>query len=121
MLGNLDNPYPVIKHAMLMILSSDYEGLPTVLVESFVLSTPVVSVDCKYGPAEILGEKYQNYLAKQGDIGDLAEKIKSAVSDIQKNILKVNPGHVEKFNIEGLAEKYVDLVSCNERVESGVC
>ena len=113
MLGNLDNPYPVMKHAMLTILSSDYEGLPTVLVESFVLSTPVVSVDCNYGPAEILGEKYQNYLARQGDVGDLAEKIKCAMSDIQKNKLKVSPGHVEKFDIEGLAGKYLDLVSCN--------
>lgn len=111
MLGNLDNPYPVIKHALLTILSSDYEGLPTVLVESFVLSTPVVSVDCNYGPAEILGEKYQNFLAKQGDIGDLAEKIKNAISDMQEDVLKVSPDYVKKFDIAGLAGKYVDLVS----------
>lgn len=109
MVGNLSNPYPVIKDALMMLLSSDYEGMPTVLLESFVLSTPVVSVDCCYGPREILGDKYNKYLARDGDADDLAEKIKIAMDDIKRNELVVSPEYVEKFNIDNVAREYISL------------
>ena len=119
MLGNLDNPYPVIKHALLTLLSSDYEGLSTVLIESFALSTPVVSVDCSFGPAEILGEKYKGCLARQGDIDDLANKIEKALVDVTNNLLQVSPDDVLKFDLKIMAGKYIDLVSCGASTEAG--
>lgn len=109
MTGNLKNPYPVMKGALLTLLTSDYEGLPTVLVESFVVSTPVVSVDCNYGPREILGEKFSRYLAKVGDVEDIAEKIRQAVNDISENRLAVNRFDVKKFDINSVAEEYIAL------------
>jgi len=109
MTGRIENQYPVIKNACLMVMSSDYEGLPTVLLESFVLSTPVVSVDCLHGPREILGEKYQKYLAVQGDTADLAKKIKEAINDIRQGDLTVDSNHVERFSIENVARQYVAL------------
>lgn len=109
MTGWLSNPYPVMKNAVLTLLSSDYEGLPTVLVESFVLSTPVVSVDCPNGPREILGEKFRNYLARPGDIGDLAEKMRLAMDEIRMNRLSVGPGDVERFDIGNVAMDYINV------------
>ncbi|MDH5612959.1 MAG: glycosyltransferase [Gammaproteobacteria bacterium] len=109
MTGNILNQYPVIKNAQLMVMSSDYEGLPTVLLESFALSTPVVSVDCLHGPREILGEQYQKYLARQGDTEDLAKKMKMAMDDIKQGKMAVRPEHVERFSIENVARQYVEL------------
>ena len=114
MTGNVENPYPIIKNAMLMLLSSDYEGLPTVLLESFVLSTPVVSVDCYYGPREILGEKYGDYLAKHGDVKDLAEKISLGIDDVKHGRLIASPEHVRKFAIESVADEYINLAKRND-------
>ena len=48
------NPYPVIKECDLIILSSKYEGLPNVLLESLVLKKFIISSDCRTGPREIL-------------------------------------------------------------------
>ncbi len=107
--GWLSNPYPVIKNAILTLLSSDYEGLPTVLVESFVLSTPVVSVDCSYGPKEILGEKYRKYLAKPGDVVELADRIRLAVHEIGTNRLTVGSDDVNQFDVNRVAMDYVRL------------
>ena len=45
-LGFRVNPYPYIKKAKLFVLSSSYEGLAIVLLESIYLGVPVISTDC---------------------------------------------------------------------------
>jgi glycosyltransferase involved in cell wall biosynthesis len=52
--GFLDNPYACMARASVFALSSWFEGLPTVLIESLAVGTPVVSTDCESGPREIL-------------------------------------------------------------------
>lgn len=56
-LGFRKNPYPYIKAARLMVLCSDFEGLPTVLLEALTLKTIAISTDCPSGPNEILPAK----------------------------------------------------------------
>src|SRR5690606_29182020 len=55
--GYHHNPYPWIARAKAMILTSDAEGLPRVLIEALLLHTPVISVDCPSGPKEILTQE----------------------------------------------------------------
>lgn len=52
--GFTNNPYVWMKNAQLLMLSSDFEGLGMVLAEALSCGTPVVSTNCKYGPAEVL-------------------------------------------------------------------
>ncbi|MGE5155721.1 MAG: glycosyltransferase [Bdellovibrio bacteriovorus] len=53
------NPYPFLKRAALVVLSSVWDALPTVLIEALALGRPVVSTDCGAGPREILdGGRY---------------------------------------------------------------
>ncbi|MBR5291055.1 MAG: glycosyltransferase [Erysipelotrichaceae bacterium] len=42
-LGNQSNPYPFIKHSDCLLLTSIYEGLPTVVFEALILHTPVLT------------------------------------------------------------------------------
>lgn len=51
------NPFCYYKYADVFVLTSRVEGLPNVLLESMVLKTPVVSVDCKSGPRELIAEE----------------------------------------------------------------
>ena len=57
-----DNPFAFIARASVFVLSSRWEGLPTVMVEALACGCPCVSTDCPAGPAEIL---------LNGDIGPL--------------------------------------------------
>ena len=45
MLGFTDNPYPYIKAADFYILSSRYEGFPTVLFEAITLKKNIMATD----------------------------------------------------------------------------
>ena len=58
--GLKNNPFPYLKRCDLYLLTSLSEGLPNALVEALALSLPIVSVNCKSGPAEILHENWQD-------------------------------------------------------------
>lgn len=73
--GFLPNPYACMARAAVLVLSSDFEGLPTVLIESLALGTPVVATDCKSGPREILKNGALGELVPMGDASALAQAI----------------------------------------------
>lgn len=75
LLGNVKNPYPWIKKAKMLIHSSKYEGLPTVLIEALILDKIVISSDCPTGPKEILENGEIGYLYNVGDYRKLGEMI----------------------------------------------
>ena len=79
--GFEQNPYNWIKHAQALVLSSDFEGLPTVLIEALAVGTPVVSADCTFGPSEILTGELANYLVPVGNSEELAAKIKHVLAN----------------------------------------
>ncbi len=100
------NPFPWIKRAKALLLSSDFEGLPTVLIESLACGTPVVSTDCPHGPKEILTGDLAPYLVPRRDPKALAQMIDAVVA---------NPPSLERVEIltkvdaNLIAEQYLAL------------
>jgi glycosyltransferase involved in cell wall biosynthesis len=70
--GFQQNPFPWIAAANLLVLCSDHEGLPNVIIEALALGVPVVSTDCPSGPREILGQALPDCLVPTGDAAALA-------------------------------------------------
>lgn len=52
-----NNPFCYYKYADVFVLTSKVEGMPNVLLESMLLKTPVVSIDCMSGPRELIAEE----------------------------------------------------------------
>ncbi|WP_177162395.1 glycosyltransferase [uncultured Fusobacterium sp.] len=103
LLGNIKNPYPWIKKAKMLVHSSKYEGLPTVLIEALILDKIVISSDCPTGPREILENGEIGYLYNIGDyrkLGELiVENLKNSEIDldlIRERILKYSKDVVIK-------------------------
>lgn len=73
--GFVANPYSYMAQASVCVVSSAWEGFGNVLVEAMAVGTPVVSTDCKSGPAEILNNGQYGRLVAVGDVKGLAEAI----------------------------------------------
>lgn len=78
--GFQDNPYAWLARSDLFVLSSRYEGLPTVLVEALALGVPVVATRCPHGPEELLGGQLASRLVPVGDCDALARNMIMALA-----------------------------------------
>ncbi|MDT3306607.1 glycosyltransferase [Shewanella vaxholmensis] len=104
--GFQSNPFPWIKQAKALVLSSDFEGLPTVLIESLACGTPVVSTDCPHGPSEILTGNLVPYLVPRRDPAALANMIDEVVS-LPPSLEQVDI--LAKVDATIIAEQYLAL------------
>ena len=73
LLGGKTNPFNWMKKCDKFILSSNFEGLPTVLLEALTVNDTVISSDCKSGPKEILDSGKIGYLFTVGNAEELAK------------------------------------------------
>lgn len=102
------DPSPFYATADLFVLSSDYEGLPTVLIEALSFGLPVVSTDCPSGPAEILENGRWGRLTPVGDAQALARAMDESLSTpVDREALK---RRAADFSPEIAARKYLDLL-----------
>ena len=89
------NPYIWMKNSKVFILSSKYEGLPTVLIEALILDAPSISSNCLTGPVEILENGKYGELFNIGNVKELEEKILITLSKVEK--IKTKEYIKEKF------------------------
>ncbi|MBQ9071355.1 MAG: glycosyltransferase [Clostridia bacterium] len=74
--GQVDNLPDKINKASAFVLSSDFEGMPNVLIEALAMGVPSVSVDCAPGgAAELIEDGVNGYLVPIGDKDALSERL----------------------------------------------
>jgi len=89
LIGYKKNPFKYIRAADIFVLSSKFEGLPNVLIESIFLKRGIISSNCPTGPNEIL---------KNGKYGDLFEigdykTLGNIIINYNKDYLKINAAY----------------------------
>ena len=104
-MGFQKNPFPYIKNAKALILTSDAEGLPTVLIEALICHTPIISTNCQSGPSEILVDELKRYLIGCDDVPDLAR----AIREVDQHPPEISSSYYEKFSSENTISKFMEL------------
>ena len=133
--GFSDNPYPYIKSAKALILSSIFEGFPGVVIESIALGTPVIATDCG-GASEVLKSPDAKIKNNTGDVeitklgvllpkfdgiydinldfSPTEKKMAQVMNDIISGKLKFNEDFLitkaNEYDIDSMMKKYTDLI-----------
>lgn len=104
--GFVPNPFPWIRHARMLVLSSDSEGFGNVLVEALILNTPVVSTCCPGGPAEILTGELAGCLAQLN-----SDSLAQVMRQVYLHPVKINPARLQHFDCQYIVDQYRKLAS----------
>ena len=118
LLGQIENPYPFFKNAKLFVHTAKYEGLPTVLLESLALGTPVVSYDCPTGPRDILGKNSEyGELISLNDKDMFVEKVLELMNSKKKyeKYKKLSLIRANDFSMENNKVKLKELIENNKK------
>jgi glycosyltransferase involved in cell wall biosynthesis len=106
--GFVANPYAYMARSAVFVLSSLYEGLPTVLIEAMAGGTKVVATDCKSGPAEILENGQYGKLVPVGDIKGIAEAIISTLEEPSDS--EILRRKAAEFSLERALAEYQEVL-----------
>ncbi len=122
--GVRKNPYKYLAASEMFLLSSYTEGFPNVLVEAMILRRPLISTDCRTGPAEILDHgKYGILVPDMGDTEDysgdtiseketcFAEKIIEVLKDSerQKELSELERKRAGEFDYDSYVDNLLKL------------
>jgi glycosyltransferase involved in cell wall biosynthesis len=107
--GFHENPYAFMRSASVFALSSDWEGLPGVLIEALACGCPIVATDCETGPREILCDGKFGRLVSPGDDRALANALEAALDEPGAASERVV--RAEHFGVTAAVERYLELAS----------
>lgn len=110
--GFTPNPLPFMQQARLMVLSSKFEGLPTVLIEGLILGKVLVSTDCPTGPREILDGGRAGLLTPVGDAPALAAAMLRGLQDqdLRDRLSDAALEHAAVFSVDAFRHAFRQLL-----------
>jgi len=105
LLGGVRPIEPLIAAADIFVLTSRYEGFPNVLVEAMSLGKAVVSVDCPFGPSEIISDSENGLLVRTREPVALAAAMAALLRDpvLRSRLGEVAARDCERYRIEKIA------------------
>lgn len=112
--GFTHNPFSSMNHANVFVLASHYEGLPNVIIQAMAFGTPIVSTDCKSGPAEILENGRFGALVPVGAIQDLANAIERALTSPKHEAARESAW--QRFGAANATSMYLAFAGLPERM-----
>ena len=111
--GVTNEVYEILSRSRMMVLSSDYEGIPNAIIEAMEVGVPIISTDCKPGGARMLLQNGSGgIIVKCGDYEQLADAILLYLQKPQIAIEKAKAAHdsLYRFDEEKIAGEWEEMI-----------
>ena len=112
--GYVDNPYSFMRESSVFVLSSKWEGSPSVVIQAIACGCPVISTDCPGGVREILDNGRYGDLVPVGDATAIAEAIGKVLG---KGGKQVAPNWLDQFSIENATDQAMKVLKLSSTAE----
>lgn len=115
LVGYQTNPFQFMVKAKFLVLSSQNEGFPNVILEALACKTPVISFDCDFGPRDMIISFENGLLVENQNWEKLIEAMNLLVSDevlyqhCKENAFK----STQPFLLEKVGQEWLHLLKAN--------
>jgi glycosyltransferase involved in cell wall biosynthesis len=112
LIGFQRNPYQFLSSADVFVLSSNFEGLPMVILEAMACGTPVIATDCRSGPREILQNGKLGFLVPVGDEQALSKGIVTLLKDraLREKFSRLARERTKDFSVDKIIKQYERMI-----------
>lgn len=95
----------------MLVMSSNYEGFPMVMIEAMACGLPVVSFDFKCGPKDIIQPGENGLLVRNGDIEGLAAAMMKLMDDAayRQRLSENAKGIISTYAEETVMQQWITL------------
>ena len=95
----------------MLVMSSNYEGFPMVMIEAMACGLPVVSFDFKCGPKDIIDDGKNGIIVHDGDIEGLANAMMKLMDNqtLRKTMSENAKKVVDTYSEENVMKQWLDL------------
>jgi glycosyltransferase involved in cell wall biosynthesis len=110
--GWLSNPFPLLRGAGALCLSSEYEGFGYALIEAMACGCPVIATDAPYGPKDILEGGRHGLLVPNGDEQALATGMLRILSDpaLNADLRRRGRERAAQYDVSRVGETYASVL-----------
>lgn len=105
--GNTNQPFEILRQADLFVLSSRFEGLPTVLIEALCCQCNIISTDCPHGAAEILEDGRWGILVENENVEALSNAIIEKLNNYKSISSELLLNRAFDFSIDKATDKWI--------------
>jgi glycosyltransferase involved in cell wall biosynthesis len=107
-LGFKKNHHKYIARSSIFVLSSDWEGFSSVIMEAMACGVSVISTRCPSGPDEIITDGVNGLLVPVGDADAMAGAILRLLKDetLRKKLADAGRSRSEDFRVEKMVAGY---------------
>jgi glycosyltransferase involved in cell wall biosynthesis len=107
--GHVDPLDAWLAQADALILSSDYEGVPAVLIEGLAAGLPIVATDCCVSMGDLLGHGALGTIVPRGDARALAAAM-VAVGPESTSVVAARRAAAAAFTVERAGDRYLAVM-----------
>ena len=110
--GNVNNVEKYYENSAIFVMTSRFEGLPMALLEAKAHRLPIISFQCKTGPAELVKNGINGYLVEENNIQEMGKVLTEMINDEMKRTFFSKNALIdmEKFDLNMIIKHWNEII-----------